>query len=87
MGPGPRPAGVVQAVSRGVSSGADDDHRPVPVHLLHSGWSLGEKAVVKYFQEEPLRSFFMTVDPTFARDRVSHAVPGRIRLGIRQAPQ
>lgn len=48
---------------------------------------LGRKQWLKHFQEEPLRLFFVTLDPTFARDRVSHAVPGRMRLGIRQAPQ
>lgn len=41
LGPGPRPAGVLQTVPGGVPRGADDDHRSVPVHLLYSGWFPG----------------------------------------------
>lgn len=47
VGPGPRSAGVVQALSRGVPGGADDNHRPVPVHLLYSGWSCWRKSLFK----------------------------------------
>ena len=43
LGLGPGPAGVLQAVSGGVPRGADDDHLPVPVRLLHPGWSRRER--------------------------------------------
>ena len=43
LGLGPGPTGVLQAVPGGVPRGADDDHRPVPVRLLHPGWSRRER--------------------------------------------